>query len=353
LDLEELSAWIPRIERSLHDSYREERRAWGPSFRAYSGVLEEFALRGGKRFRAQMVLAGFHLVSGRVPTPALPAAAAMEHFQSWMLIHDDIIDHSEQRRGGPTVHRALEERHRASGLLGDSKGYGLGLGITLGDLEEPFTVGGLLASPVSAPRILAAVAEYRRMCRWTALGQLLDIANGARPIAAVREREVMLVHRLKSAVYTVAAPLRIGAMLAGGSQGLLEELERFGLEIGTAFQLRDDVLGAGFDAGEAGKSANDLVEGKRTLLLVHAFARGSPADRAALQAVVGHRSASAADVAEAREVLRRTGSLEYSEATIERLGRRAFARIRGSRSIPPAGRTLLLEIGERLIHRSR
>jgi geranylgeranyl diphosphate synthase, type I len=353
LDLAELSAWIPRIERSLRDSYREERRAWGPTFRPYASVLEEFALRGGKRFRAQMVLAGFHLVAGRPPTPALPAAAAMEHFQSWMLIHDDIIDHSEQRRGGPTVHRALEERHRASGLLGDPASYGLGLGITLGDLEEPFTVGGLLASPVPAPRILAAVAEYRRMCRWTALGQLLDIANGARPIAEVRERDVMLVHRLKSAIYTVAAPLRIGATLAGGRARLLEELERFGLEVGTAFQLRDDVLGAGFDAGRAGKSANDLVEGKRTLLLVRAFEKGTPADRAALERVVGRTGAGDEEVAGAREVLRRTGSLDYSEATIERIGRRAFARVRTSRSIPASGRSLLLEIGERLIHRSR
>ena len=106
----DLAGWLPRLEEELARSYLEEARR-APEFKSYTSVLKEFSGRGGKRLRALLVLAGYHLATGSEPGPALPAAAAMEHFQDWMLIHDDIIDHAEQRRGGPAVHRLLEREH--------------------------------------------------------------------------------------------------------------------------------------------------------------------------------------------------------------------------------------------------
>ncbi len=352
MDFAELGRWIPRIERTLRAGYRAERRRWGRALAPYSDLLEEFALRGGKRFRALMVLAGYHLATGREPSPALPAAAAMEHFQSWMLIHDDIMDHAEERRGGPALHRALAARMRELRAIGDPDELGTGLGITLGDLEEPFTVEGILASPVPAERARRALGEYYRMARWTALGQVLDIVNGSRPVGEVREADVLEVHRLKSAVYTVASPLRLGATLGGATDRWLAPLERFGLDIGVAFQLRDDVLGAGLGGDGSGKSANDLVEGKRTLLVVKAWERSGEEDRARLDRVLGRPTASAAAIAEAREVIVRSGSLAHSEAAIERLAERAGRGLRSATALRPGGRALLGEIGDRLIHRS-
>jgi geranylgeranyl diphosphate synthase, type I len=352
VEFSELAAYRPRIETTLARQYDGWERDGGATFRPYIRLLREFTLRGGKRFRALLVLAGYHIATGRDPSPALGAAAAMEHFQSWMLIHDDIIDHSEQRRGGPTIHRAIEQRHRAAGELGDSASYGVGLGITLGDLEEPFTLGALLEAPAGPGGRDRALAEYVRMTQQTAYGQLLDIRNGALPVPKVRESDVLRVHELKSAVYTVSSPLRIGAFLGGGGAPLAADLERIGIDLGIAFQLRDDVLGAGFDADEAGKSANDLVEGKRTLLVVRAWAKGGATGRAALGAVLGDPHATRAQVGRAREVIRSTGSLAYSEARIAALTRRAFARIDGSRNLTANGRALLREIGDRLVHRS-
>ncbi|HEV2166318.1 MAG TPA: polyprenyl synthetase family protein [Thermoplasmata archaeon] len=352
MEFHDLARWIPSVERTLRASYRKERRAAAPVFRTHLDLLEEFALRGGKRFRALMVLAGYHLATGRSPEAALPAAAGLEHFQSWMLIHDDIIDHSEMRRGGPTLHRTLERAHRAERRLGDAASAGIGLGITLGDLEEPFTLEGLSASPVPAPRRLSAIDEYVRMTRLTAFGQVLDILNGARPVPEVSEADVLLVHRLKSAVYTVASPLRIGATLGGAGKGVLEELDRFGLDTGVAFQLRDDVLGTGFDAGASGKSANDLVEGKRTLLVVNAYQNSGEADRAALLDVLGNPSATSEQVERARSVIERSGSRAHSEDRIRTLSGRAFRRVRASRRFSASGKGLLLEIGDRLVQRS-
>ena len=352
MQFSDLAAYRPRLEKLLGSQYSAAHRAAPSVFRPYLDQLREFTLRGGKRFRALLILAGYHIATGRDPAPALPAAAALEHFQSWMLVHDDIIDHSEERRGGPTVHRALARAHIAAHRLGDPEAYGAGVGITLGDLQEPFTVEALLAARVPEARRSAALSEYVRMTRETAYGQLLDIENGARPVGEVTEKDVLLVHELKSAVYTVAAPLRIGAILGGASPGLLADLEAIGVDLGIAFQLRDDVLGTGFDAAASGKSANDLAEGKRTLLVVRAWAMTDDVGRRTLESVLGRSSASASDLESARSVIQASGSLEYSEEKIQTLTRRAYRRIDRSRNLRAPAKALLGEIGEKLVNRS-
>ena len=347
----QLNRWLPRIERELARAYAAETRR-APRFADATGVLHEFTLRGGKRFRALLVLAGYRIATHRDPAPVLPAAAALEHFQSWMLIHDDIIDHADTRRGGPTVHRELEAEHLQRQWAGASLAYGAGMAITLGDLQEPYTVRSLLAVRVAADRKIRAVEEYARMTRDTAYGQLLDIRSGVRPVEEVTEEDVLLVHRLKTSVYTVASPLRIGAILGGGRHGLLAELEALGVDLGVAFQLRDDVLGAGLDAGQSGKSANDLVEGKRTLLVVRAYRAADEEGRRVFREVLGSPQATPEALDRVRELIRTTGSLAYSEARIEELSRRAFRRIERSKLLRDGDRELLREVGDRLVHRS-
>ena len=209
-----------------------------------------------------------------------------------------------------------------------------GSGITLGDLEEPFTVEAILSSPAQPAARIAALEEYVGMTRQTAYGQLLDIRNGTLPPGTVTERDVLDVHRLKSAVYTVSSPLKIGALLGGSTPARLRDLEALAIDLGIAFQLRDDVLGAGFGSEDLGKSANDLIEGKRTLLVVRAWSEGSASDRAALEAVLGNPNAGDQDVENARKAIRSTGSLAYSEKRIEELTRRALGRLARSRSDP-------------------
>ena len=351
MDLAALTGYLPALSRELRASYTRERRAAPTGVRSYLDVNHEFTLRGGKRFRAILVLAGYHLVRGRSPEPVLPAAAALEHFQSWMLIHDDIMDHAEERRGGPTVHRILAAAHHRERREGSSEEYGTGTAIALGDLEEPFVVDAILSVPSPPVQRLRALGEYVRMTRLTAYGQLLDVRNGTVPPGTVSESDVLTVHRLKSAVYTVVAPLRIGAELAGGRPALLTDLETIGTDLGIAFQLRDDVLGAGFEAEASGKSSNDLVEGKRTLLVVRAWHQGNDTDRARLARVLGNPTATPEDVERAREVLRATGSLDYSEHRIAALTQRGLARLRRSRTIRASAKPLMREIADRLVRR--
>jgi len=241
--------------------------------------------------------------------------------------------------------------HRRDRREGSSEDYGVGTAITLGDLEEPFTVAAVLSTRVAPSARLAALDEYVRMTRLTAYGQLLDIRNGALDPASVREEDVLAVHRYKSALYTVVSPLRIGALLGGSSAPRLRDLESFGTDIGIAFQLRDDVLGAGFDADASGKSSNDLVEGKRTLLVVKAWRDGSEADRSRLSRVLGNAQATPEDVERARAVIRDTGSLAYSEKRIEELTRSALRRVDRSKTIPTRAKPLLEEVADRLVRR--
>lgn len=352
MDLAALYRYLPRLEKELRASYLRERRAAPPPVRGYLDVNQEFTLRGGKRFRAILVLAGYHMATGRAPDRVLSAAAALEHFQSWMLIHDDIIDHAEQRRGGGTVHLLLSAEHRTAGREGSSEDYGTGMGITLGDLEEPFTLDAYLRTGVPIAARLSALAEHVRMTRLTAYGQLLDIRNGTLEVDRVTEEDVLTVHRLKSAIYTVVSPLKIGFLLAGRPAARLEDIEAIGTDLGIAFQLRDDVLGAGFDADQSGKSSNDLVEGKRTLLVVEAWRQGSEADRGRLARVLGNATAPPEDVERAREVLRATGSLDYSERRIAELTRRALTRLDRSRALRPRAKLLVREIADRLVRRT-
>lgn len=353
MEFERLAKWLPSIEREIARAYEEAREASASGLVADSlAMLQEFTLRGGKRLRALLVLAGYHIATGREPAPALSAAAGIEQFQSWMLIHDDIIDHAEERRGGPSVHRLLASRHGDEQLLGSSADYGIGMGITLGDLQEPFAVDALLRSPVSEPQRLQALAEYVRMTRETAYGQLLDVRNGVLPVERVREEDVMEVHRRKTAEYTVAGPVRLGAILGGASPRLLDELGSIGIDLGVAFQLRDDILGAGLAEGDIGKSANDLVEGKRTLLVVTAWSRTGPVGRALLQEVLGNPSAAPSRIRAVQELLKSSGSLAYSEEKIAELSGRAFEQIRTSKNLRPGAKKLLEQVGDKLVHRS-
>jgi len=190
------------------------------------------------------------------------------------------------------------------------------------------------------------------MTRLTAYGQLLDIRNGTLDPDSVTEEDVLNVHRLKSAMYTVACPLRIGALLGGMSTAGLADLESIGTDLGVAFQLRDDVLGAGLAEADIGKSANDLIEGKRTLLVVVAWERADPVGRALLQEVLGNAAAAPARIRAAQELIRSTGSLAYSEQRISELSERAFVRIQKSSTLRPGAKKLLEQVGDKLVHRS-
>ena len=315
------------------ESFLSDRRAEADGLGAEARLFVEHAadaVRGGKRLRARFCVTGWRAVRGAdgpAPIDAVGAAAALEVFQAAALVHDDIIDNSDTRRGRPAAHRALEAAHIRAGWAGDAAAFGRSGALLLGDLlvawsddlfEEALGGG---AADGAARR--AARAEYALMRREVTLGQFLDIAEeSAWSVADEAElpERAMRVASYKSARYSVQQPLVIGAALAGASTAQLAALRAFGLPIGLAFQLRDDVLGVFGDAAQTGKPAgDDLREGKRTLLVAYTRQALDPAARAEFDASFGRSDLTADEASSLAGAITRCGALARVEDDIARL----------------------------------
>lgn len=255
---------------------RAETADYGVDARGFISAAAD-AVSGGKGLRARFCHAGWTAVARNgEPDPAEPdalwdACAALEVFQAAALVHDDLIDNSDTRRGRPAAHRAFESAHEAAGWAGPADAFGRSAAVLLGDLLVAWSDDLLEHGLADHPHAAAVRAEYARMRRDVTLGQYLDIAEesawSVNPDDSHAER-ALRVATLKAARYSVEQPLLLGAVLAGADETQRAALRGFGHPIGLAFQLRDDVLGVFGDAAVTGKpSGDDLREGKRTLLI--------------------------------------------------------------------------------------
>jgi geranylgeranyl diphosphate synthase type I len=306
-------------------------------------------LRGGKRLRAAFLYWG-HRAAGRPDSDALVRlASAMELFQAAALIHDDVMDDSDTRRGMPAAHRALATRHSSRGWDGDEDRFGLAGAVLAGNLcltwaDSVYATCGLPEADLERGRSL-----FDRMRTQLMAGQFLDVVESMRPWHGVADDERVeragRVIRYKSAKYTVEHPLLIGATTGGLDQAGLAALSRYGLDLGRAFQLRDDLLGVFGDPDETGKPAgDDLREGKRTVLLAHALAGTDDAGRTRLEALVGRPDLDGAQVDELRGVIGASGAVERLEHEIARLAGSAREALQGASAVDDTAREALLEL---------
>ena len=281
------------------------------------------SLRGGKRLRAAFCHWGYRAIRPDVTDPAglARACASLEMLHASALVHDDLMDASDTRRGRPATHRAFEAEHRAAGWRGDPVQFGAAAAILLGDLLLGWSED-LLGSCGFAPDDVAAGLAVFELCRTEVIaGQFLDVSVQARGRADVQS--AMTVLRFKSAKYSIERPIHIGAALAGASDEQIAQLSRFGLPLGEAFQLRDDLLGVFGDPGATGKPAgDDLVEGKRTVLVALALDAAPRADAQRLDAALG-TPLGEAEVDDLRGIIDRSGAREQVEAVIGELADRA------------------------------
>lgn len=291
------------------------------------GPLRALGSRG-KRMRAQLLLAAHRAAGGGRDHEAVRLAAALELFQTAALVHDDVLDRSDTRRGLPSAHRSIESVHAALGLEGDAERYGVGGAILAGDLALMACLGEVARATASLDAGVGAAvaARFAAMAGLCTAGQYLDVRLAAEPMGephALRTR-ILAVMRSKTASYTTEAPLALGAALAGLADDAVDAWAAAGVPLGLAFQLRDDLLGVVGSEAQTGKPAgDDLREGKRTLVLTHALALADGAGRAALDRVLGRADAPAGAVAEAVEAVRACGAVEAVEAEIEAFGTQA------------------------------
>ena len=308
----------PRVDKALAAFLADQRaRLTGidPALSDVADALEDFVLGGGKRLRPAFAYWGYRGARGTDGDHVVAAVAALELVQASALIHDDLMDRSDTRRGEPSVHRRFEEQHRRGSWRGAAPAFGENAAVLLGDLalvwsDELLHVSGL--GPAELARCRPVFDEMRTE---VTVGQYLDVLTQA--TADTSLERAGKVARFKAAKYTVERPLLLGAAIAGAPAGVLESYSAFGLPLGEAFQLRDDVLGVFGDPSHTGKPAgDDLREGKRTYLVAAAFqALGEP-ERAELDAGLGDP---APDVERLRHLIRDSGALAATERRIDEL----------------------------------
>ena len=320
----DLAAIAERVEVRVTSLLAHERERWAaldPALAEPIDALLDLVMLGGKRLRPAFCHWGYVAAGGRADHPDVTeAGAAFELLQAFALIHDDVMDGSSMRRGAPAVHRRFVDRHREAAWPGESRRFGEGAAILIGDLA-------LVYADQLLPTTQAGVAELWDELRVELnVGQYLDmLGTASRRFDRTSARRIA---QYKSGRYTIERPLHLGATLAGGPD-LVTPLSSYGAPLGEAFQLRDDVLGAFGDAARTGKPVgDDLREGKPTLLLAVAHERVDGAQRDLL-AQVGQRDIADHLVADLQALLISTGALDEVEATIASLAEEAVDALDG------------------------
>ncbi|WP_061962239.1 polyprenyl synthetase family protein [Demequina flava] len=325
---DQLNAWRDLTNTAISEALGATEAAVAPVGPPARELLDPFAsaAAGGKRLRALLTFASHRAQDGDDEAQVAQIAAAIELFQTAALLHDDVLDGSDTRRGQPAAHRRIESLHREAGWEGDSEHYGVAGAVLAGDIAlmacnraMSRVTGSHSAGPVLA-NLFATMAEL------VTAGQYADMRAAVQPLDSLGDQreQILTVMRTKTASYSAQYPLMLGAAAAGAPSSRLESLSQGGIDLGLAFQLRDDVLGLTGTPEVTGKPAgDDIREGKRTLLLWHAWTHGSGADREALRSVLGDRNASDQHVADAVEVIVGTGAIDSAEEQIRALSQRA------------------------------
>ncbi len=335
-------AFRTRIQATLDEFVDEQARRLEPLGSDAARLVAEArsSVTGGKRLRAAFCFWGFKAVLDQTDNEQglVRAAAALELLHASALVHDDYMDASDVRRGRPSTHKGLEASHREHGWRGDPEQYGAAGAILLGDLllcwsDELLRNCGLGYSVVRDGLDLFDATRSEVIA-----GQFLDVSSQARGKSDVDT--AMTVLRFKSAKYSIERPLHIGAALAGAGGEIQRALSDFGLPLGEAFQLRDDLLGVFGDSGVTGKPAgDDLNEGKRTVLVALALDSAPARDAKVLDGLLG-RELGAEDVRELRRIIEDSGAHTAVETMIDELTDRSLVALEQA-PITPVARGVL------------
>lgn len=346
-----LEGFRERLDRELHAWLEARRRAaaeaGSPEMLELIDGVGQLVVQGGKRVRPALVYHAYRACGGAADGPVgdqiLPLALATELLHTYLLIHDDIMDHAEVRRGQPAAHVRFRNAHRQRGFHGDAREFGLSVAILLGDLSHTWAVE--LASCAAAGRPELARC-FAAMSEEVIGGQYLELLvaqrHGTPEEGSALEEELTRVLRLKSGRYTAERPVQLGAILAGAAPEVIAGLARYGGAVGEAFQLQDDLLGMFGKAETVGKPVgDDLREGKLTFLIHHALSAATPEQREALEVALGDPGVTAGEVARVQRILEETGARARVEAMIEERLLSARQALEGLGGLRPEGRLFL------------
>jgi len=294
--------------------------------------IKEFITRKGKRVRPILFVIGYMGFSGKEAPGLYRSALSMELLHDFMLVHDDIIDKSDTRRGRPSMHKMLNDYLRG---WRKRKFSGEDLGIVIGDVIYALGLNAFLEIKEDGKRKEAALKKLIEAALFTGSGEFIELLYGLKDIKDITREDIYKVYDYKTACYTFAAPLTIGATLAGADQSQIDKLFRYGICLGRAFQIKDDIHGMFSEEKETGKSSlTDLQEAKKTILIWYAYNHSNSKNKARMKNIMLKSNISLADLHKMREIIAMSQALDFAGREIEQLIKKARALINSSGLIP-------------------
>lgn len=303
----EVNTFLDEYFQSKGSRYREV----AGSVEVFFSILKDFTLRGGKRLRPALLYFSYQMFGGKEDRKVKQISIFMELLQSFLLIHDDIFDNADLRRGKITVHRFFENIAEEYNADGEYE-FGNVLSILNGDVAAQMMYDVILDSDFSAECKVALCRELVNITDKVLIGQVIDYIYPSRQ--DLKWKDLEQIYRNKTATYTYELPLVSGALLAGADKKEIDKLRRFAIPAGIAFQLRDDILGIFGTEEKLGKNiASDVEEGKKTLMVLHALENGTQSQQDSINDILGREDITDEELTLFREIVKDTGALKRCE----------------------------------------
>lgn len=347
--MKELAQFQDRIQRELSAFFRRKRKEVARVNNTLLPLFDHgasFTLRkDSKRIRPYLFVVGHRMLGGKTTPQILRLAVVFELIQSHLLIHDDIMDRDTERRGGPTVHVALRDECPNGH---DREHYGGSQAILLGSLLGIWARQEILHSAIPLAARQKLLTHVESIIATTHYGQMLDVRIGECDNAS--RADILTVYRLKTARYTITGPLQCGAVLAGASAADLRAIERYGLPVGIAFQMVNDIKGL-FQNGDQhdNTGTSDLAEGKKTIILDDALRNLTGARRKKLATLLAARPSTKRTIKATLDLICASGAVESSHAIARRLLQKGKRALTGQRHFAIKEVKLLGELADYLL----
>lgn len=324
--MEPLAKFQPKLKVELNDflvSKQSELLIPGNKLPDILNYLEPFVL-SGKFIRGSLICYIYNQLAHKSPEgPVLRAAMAIELMHSALLIQDDVMDQDDKRRGQPAIHKKYQQFAEQQKLNANSRHFGNSLAMCVSDILI-FLAFELLAEHQDEPRQSKVQSTFTQVLIKVCQGQMQDIYQGAVETSP-QKQTIFDLMQAKTASYTLAWPLVAGAILAGSPAKTSQQLESFGLAIGTIFQIRDDELGALGNTKKLGKPVGaDIREGKKTLLQYYLYRKASPLELTKIKSIFGNSKATATDIQYVQQLIKHYEITNMLAKDIDKLQHSAF-----------------------------
>lgn len=333
---DELQDASEHLERFLQSFFQEnaERYAYGDFFEPLYLDLTEFVSRRGKRIRPLLFMLSYRVFGGERGVDdreLLRAAAALEMLHAFILVHDDVIDQSDRRRGLPTFHKLVEEH---LGKIQGRERIGQNVALVVGDMLFALAIDTLHRADFPAATRDVALSRFLRYLSDTGSGEVCDILLGCRDITRASDEEIARMYTLKTTRYTFEAPCALGAILAGAPMDAVDEIAGVTDPLGLAFQIQNDLIEYSHFRIDDRAMQTDLLEGKKTMLMRVAYDRLADLDKSFLQLCLSSSTLTDSSILKIRQLIDRSGAVGVLKQRIDELFNEAFGALESSSLTP-------------------